>query len=177
MGDYVQDTPSQREPASGSLESSSGCPPPTHDTCPNDEGFDPVHNYMDYSSCSSEFTDGQVRRMSNAFYAFRETSDYLEEVINSDACFSLLATAIVKDKGKVSMKDVVVGDKVLTSSGQYQTVYTISHFHPTKPTTFLQIHTDPRSILNGFTGYPQLELPTIHFQKNSIRDAQTPQPR
>jgi preprotein translocase subunit YajC len=47
----------------------------------------------------------------------------------------------VHGKGKVAMKDLTVGDKVLTASGQYKTVFAIDHFHHTKPTEYLQIHT------------------------------------
>ena len=50
--------------------------------------------------------------------------------------------ATVEQKGKVPMKDLNVGDRVLTAGGQYQVVYTINHFHETKPTNFLQIHTE-----------------------------------
>lgn len=40
-GDEVADTPAQSGP-------SSGCPV-GRDSCPNDSGEDPIHNYMDYS--------------------------------------------------------------------------------------------------------------------------------
>jgi len=61
--------------------------------------------------------------------------------------------------GKVAMKDLTVGDDVLTASGQYQTVYTINHFHHTKPTNFLQIHTE----LDGDKIDNALELSPMHL--------------
>jgi hypothetical protein len=66
-GDYVADTPAQKVPTSG-------CPPDgTQDTCPRDPGFDPIHNYMDYSydSCYDQFTAGQVARAQDAWLYFR----------------------------------------------------------------------------------------------------------
>ena len=43
------------------------------DTCPNQPGKDPVHNYMSYSvdSCLSEFTPGQVKMMMTAYQRYR----------------------------------------------------------------------------------------------------------
>jgi len=38
------------------------------------------------------------------------------------------------------MKDVVVGDKVLTANGEYETIFTLNHFHLLKTTNYLQIH-------------------------------------
>ncbi|MFC4000041.1 zinc metalloprotease [Nocardiopsis sediminis] len=64
-GDYVDDTPYERE-------QSSGCPE-GRDTCPDREGTDPIHNFMNYSDdpCLNHFTKGQGERMSDAWAAFR----------------------------------------------------------------------------------------------------------
>jgi hypothetical protein len=64
-GDFVDDTPPQKSP-------SSGCPE-GNDTCPRQAGFDPVHNYMDYSDddCITEFTAGQAQRMRDAWLFYR----------------------------------------------------------------------------------------------------------
>jgi hypothetical protein len=66
-GDFVSDTPPMKIPTSG-------CPPDgTKDTCPKQAGFDPIHNYMDYSydQCYTEFTAGQAARARDHWLAFR----------------------------------------------------------------------------------------------------------
>jgi hypothetical protein len=66
-GDYVADTPAQKVPTSG-------CPADnTQDTCPKDPGFDPIHNFMDYSydQCYTEFTPGQAERSRDYWLEFR----------------------------------------------------------------------------------------------------------
>ncbi|KAF4993518.1 hypothetical protein FGRMN_6447 [Fusarium graminum] len=65
-GDLVSDTPAQ-------ASSTSGCPARA-DTCPNQAGDDPIHNYMDYSDdvCYEEFTPGQETRMHTAWNTYRK---------------------------------------------------------------------------------------------------------
>ncbi|KAL0955716.1 hypothetical protein HGRIS_001936 [Hohenbuehelia grisea] len=67
-GDRVDDTPAQ-------ARATSGCPKEAVDTCPEDEGDDPVHNFMDYASddCMNHFTDGQIKRMSEQMNTYRGT--------------------------------------------------------------------------------------------------------
>lgn len=64
-GDQVDDTPAQSS-------ASRGCPT-GRDSCPNQAGLDPIHNYMDYSSdsCYEEFTAGQTTRMKSMFNRYR----------------------------------------------------------------------------------------------------------
>ena len=64
-GDFVNDTPPQKSP-------SSGCPE-GNDTCPRQDGLDPIHNYMDYSDddCITQFTPGQSQRMGDAWLFWR----------------------------------------------------------------------------------------------------------
>ncbi|WP_017580906.1 zinc metalloprotease [Nocardiopsis valliformis] len=64
-GDYVDDTPYEREAAAG-------CPK-GRNTCPHLPGKDPVTNFMNYSddACMTHFTQGQARRMIDHWTAFR----------------------------------------------------------------------------------------------------------
>jgi len=66
-GDYVDDTPAEKIPTTG-------CPPDdTKDTCTRDPGFDPIHNFMDYSydQCYTELTNGQAERSHDYWLEFR----------------------------------------------------------------------------------------------------------
>lgn len=66
-GDFVDDTPAMKVPTSG-------CPADgTKDTCTRDPGFDPIHNFMDYSydSCYTELTAGQAARSHDYWLFFR----------------------------------------------------------------------------------------------------------
>ena len=55
--DYVLDTPTEKSPNWYCDES--------RDSCPDQEGKDPITNFMDYSldGCKYEFTNGQINRM------------------------------------------------------------------------------------------------------------------
>lgn len=66
-GDYVTDTAAEAAPAWD-------CTMLGRDSCPADEGVDPVQNFMDYADdeCMNEFTAGQVARMSNSWEAYRQ---------------------------------------------------------------------------------------------------------
>lgn len=55
-------------------------------------------------------------------------------------CFSSMATADVENKGKTLVKDIQVGNKVLTQGNQYKTVYTVDHMDPDKQVKFVQIY-------------------------------------
>mmetsp|Transcript_22490 Transcript_22490/g.27724 ORF Transcript_22490/g.27724 Transcript_22490/m.27724 type:complete len:655 (-) Transcript_22490:122-2086(-) len=65
-GDDVMDTPAEAKPAYG-------CPV-GRDSCPNEEGVDPIWNYMDFSDdhCMDTFTAGQRVRMRSHWDAFRK---------------------------------------------------------------------------------------------------------
>ncbi|KAH8832800.1 metalloprotease [Flagelloscypha sp. PMI_526] len=63
--DEVDDTPAEKDPASG-------CPEGL-DSCPSLEGLDPIHNYMDYTddACYTEFTAGQIDRLQDQMATYR----------------------------------------------------------------------------------------------------------
>jgi len=55
-------------------------------------------------------------------------------------CFSSTSTVIEEKEGEIKLKDLVVGQKVLTGSGNFQTIYTIDHKNPNYKAEFIQIH-------------------------------------
>ncbi|EFR00555.1 metalloprotease 1 [Nannizzia gypsea CBS 118893] len=65
LGDRVADTPAQKN---GTV----GCPS-SRDSCPDQAGLDPIHNYMDTSDdvCRTEFTPKQAMRMQEMYKEFR----------------------------------------------------------------------------------------------------------
>ncbi|MBI3858227.1 MAG: zinc metalloprotease [Planctomycetes bacterium] len=64
--DQVADTPAERAPHYG-------FPPDTTDSCKSSPGFDPIHNFMDYTddACMYQFTSGQSLRMDKMSYQYR----------------------------------------------------------------------------------------------------------
>lgn len=64
-GDFIADTPAQKI-------ATSGCPA-QQDSCPNQQGLDSIHNFMDYSydECLYEFTDDQVTRLKSVYSQYR----------------------------------------------------------------------------------------------------------
>jgi Hint module len=57
-----------------------------------------------------------------------------------NACFSEVATVQVEGKGPVAMKDLQLGEKVLTASHDYEPVYAFGHRHLTQAAKFIQFN-------------------------------------
>jgi hypothetical protein len=64
--DMVADTPQEAQPSFGCLAG--------RDTCVDDPGLDPIHNFMDYSldACMNKFTPGQAARVDTAWAKWRQ---------------------------------------------------------------------------------------------------------
>jgi hypothetical protein len=58
-------------------------------------------------------------------------------------CFSLESTVIVEGKGMTSIKDLVIGDMVLSDEkGTYTKYYSKGHYNEKKSTVFMRIHNE-----------------------------------
>ncbi|KAM3548208.1 hypothetical protein MY1884_009279 [Beauveria asiatica] len=68
-GDFIDDTPA-------SANASRGCQT-GRNSCPGQDGFDPIHNMMDYSddSCKKGFTRGQIDRMHGLWNKYRSNGN------------------------------------------------------------------------------------------------------
>jgi Hint module len=56
-------------------------------------------------------------------------------------CFSGTDTVQVLNRGETAMKDLEVGDKVLTGTGAYEPVYSFGHYHEKQVSNFVQLET------------------------------------
>lgn len=71
-----------------------------------------------------------------------------EPIVRLGVCISPEMETITKHKGTIKMKDIAIGDKVLTSSGEYKTIYTIDHYHHNETTHYVQIETSTIAAAN-----------------------------
>jgi len=76
-------------------------------------------------------------------------------------CFSSMATVVEEQEGKIKLKDVIVGQKVLTGDGQFKTVYAIDHKDPNERADFLQIYYENENNTNE--SQAPLELTPNHM--------------
>lgn len=59
-----------------------------------------------------------------------------------DGCFSPMSTVIEQTKGKMLLKDLKFGDSVLAANQVFQPYVFDIHSHSSKPTEYLQLHTE-----------------------------------
>ena len=104
--------------------------------------------------------EGYIKSFTDFFQEVQDFFDDCLELLGNLECFSPEAMTPVENVGWVAMKDLQVGDKVLTSSGDYQPVYSMFHSSKTKATPYLQIHT---SHSQNSTGVGPLELTANHM--------------
>ena len=71
LGDFIEDTPAQREASQGCEQVIDSCK--DRDDDPSVWGVDPIHNYMDASNdpCMTEFTQGQIEWMHATWDMYR----------------------------------------------------------------------------------------------------------
>lgn len=80
-----------------------------------------------------------------------------ESANNQDiVCFSGSAAAQVYDQGVVAMRDLKIGDRVLTGSGAYSPIYSFGHYEEDESAEFIQVRT------KGGVGKP-LEISSEHM--------------
>jgi len=88
-------------------------------------------------------------------------------IIDSDAapneffnCFSARTNAVVEGIGRITMNQIKVGDRVLTGSGVYQTIYAIDHRHESELAAFVQIYSSSNE---EFSQEEPIELTKKHM--------------
>jgi hypothetical protein len=84
-GDRVDDTPTMKKASEAECTEDEE----DFDSCPNDPGLDPIHNFMDYSNefnCYREFTPGQIKRM------LEQTNTLKPSLLIKDESYSNVST-------------------------------------------------------------------------------------
>ena len=139
--DYVDDTPQEND--GNNIYSCNNT-----DTCPNDPGMDPVHNFMTYTddACLNQFTDGQGARMENMIATYRP--GLLENPIAPEWIYTTADVVQVPANGSLDLMftfdgtDLIGGDYAANVYFEESSIDTIVLLP-----SFLQI-----------TGIPNLEL-------------------
>jgi len=120
---------------------------------PNYHGFCETNGTFDKQCTDKTIISNSERRCVPALEEYIESfTDFFENILdffnnlndfftNIFECFAPDVRAQVENVGWVAMKDLQVGDRVLTGSGEYQPIYSMFHSSKTKQTPYLQIHT------------------------------------
>lgn len=108
--DYVADTP-QEDNGSNIYNCNNT------DTCPNDPGMDPVHNFMTYTNdaCLNHFSDGQGERMNEMIELYRP--GLLENPVSPDWVYSNSTSISIPANSSVDLE--VIFDSEDMIGGQY----------------------------------------------------------
>lgn len=75
------------------------------------------------------------------------------EVEVSRACFSGETAVQVQGKGEIAMKDVQIGEKILTADNSFQRVFAYGHYNPTEYSEFLKLDTGKDRSLEMTVGH------------------------
>eukprot|EP00956_Cyclotella_meneghiniana_P000965 scaffold1137_cov55-Cyclotella_meneghiniana.AAC.7 len=110
-------------------------------TCPacSEEG-------CDGAICTFEFLGDEANQFHLRGVALSEERSLLGDGSDEDSglgCFSLESTVFVKDKGAISIKDLRIGDMVLSNDqGDYTKYYSRGHYLEQAQAEFLRIYTE-----------------------------------
>ena len=107
-------------------------------------------NYACHNRCDPEATDvwNCVKAFLYCDEPLSESEKHKKMIIYQDEdddaeCFSLDSTVVVKGKGTTPIKDLVIGDMVLSNeNGSYTRFFSIGHYNKNHPTKFLQVYTE-----------------------------------
>lgn len=126
-------------------------------------------NYYDLyypgSSISSDSWDSSTSTDSSESSSGDSTTTASSTSSTSTTCFSGETTVFVKDKGQISMKDLEVGDHVLTGNRQnkYQPIYAFGHYQTTLKTDYVQVQFVSANEPKKWKKLPPLEVSQDHL--------------
>jgi hypothetical protein len=91
--------------------------------------------------CSESDDDVNAKLVNNFLRTSADNTNDKPELDAKQACFSLESNVVVKGKGITSIKDLVIGDMVLSDDeGTYSKYYSKGHYDENEATEFLRIH-------------------------------------
>lgn len=99
-----------------------------------------------YATCGQDITEAYFAPTLMAFHTGLALNAAIEIGLviadeDKDNCFPGDATVQVKDKGPVFMKDLVLGDEVLTSNNVFETIYSFGHKNTDAIRDFVKLST------------------------------------